>query len=155
MGVASCQSIILLSDVESDCVSASFRFSIRDLIPISGHVCSGFSTRPLPPPPPPCAPPLSISFSFPAQQLPSPSLPPLSHPLCPGCDPVDGCRRSSDPEVSSPSPLLSPSLLPLSPCTQYPAPTPRRPPARPPTPGAARWHGPVARPSLRGSTARP
>jgi hypothetical protein len=77
--------------------------------------------------------PLSISFSFPAQQLllplfhlsstffaslyliffsraatSSPSLPPLFHLLCPRCDPVDGCRRSSDPKVSFPSPSSLP-----------------------------------------------
>jgi hypothetical protein len=35
---------------------------------------------------------------------------PLFHLPCPRCDPVDGCRRSSSPEVSFPFPLLSPSF---------------------------------------------
>jgi hypothetical protein len=39
-------------------------------------------------------------FSFLVQQLSSPSLPPLFHLICPRCDLVDGCRRSSDPKVS-------------------------------------------------------
>jgi hypothetical protein len=33
---------IYLSDVVSDRASVLFRFSIRDLIPISGRVCNGF-----------------------------------------------------------------------------------------------------------------
>jgi hypothetical protein len=60
---------------------------------------------------------------------------PLFHLPCPMCDPVDGCRRSLDPEVSSPfsSPLLS--LLALSPCAWPPVPAPS---ARPcPAPGGA------------------
>jgi hypothetical protein len=83
---------IYLSDVVSDRASVSFRFSIRDLIPISGRACSGFRLGPrlglardltqpgpwrvpLAPHLPPRALPLSISFLFPAQQLPLP----LSH----------------------------------------------------------------------------
>jgi hypothetical protein len=98
--------------------------------------------------------PLSISFSFPAQQLllplfhlsstffaslyliffsraatSSPSLPPLFHLLCPRCDPVDGCRRSSDPKVSFPSPSSLPP---------FPLPCPRAP-----------WRGPDLAPGAR------
>jgi hypothetical protein len=62
-------------------------------------------------PHPPCAPsPLSLShFLFRRSNFPLP----LFHLPCPRCDPVDGCRQSSSPEVSFPSPLLS--SLPLSP----------------------------------------
>jgi hypothetical protein len=145
----------------SDRAPVSFWFPIHGLFLITGRVCSGFParpavwpgswpdpTRPGPAPGacpwrphfPPCAPPLSLSF-FPAQQLPSPSLPPLFHPLCPRCDPVDGCLRSSDPEVSSPSlPLASASFL--SPCTR---PQPAAPPCAAPArgPGASPARSPV------------
>jgi hypothetical protein len=80
MGVASCRSIFLLSNVVFNRTSASFWFSIHDFLSIGGRACSGFPARgPARPlartpgaPPPPCTPPLSISFSFPAQQLPLP-----------------------------------------------------------------------------------
>jgi hypothetical protein len=70
--------------------------------------------------------PLSLShFLFPCSNFPLP----LFHLPCPRCDPVDGCRRSSSPEVSSASHLLS--LLPLSPARGLPD---RPPPGRPPCP---------------------
>jgi hypothetical protein len=151
---------IYLSGVVSNRASISFRFSIRNLIPICGRACSGFSARPavrpdptwpLAPPPPPCAPPLlSTSFSFPAQQLPLP----LFHLLFPRCDLVGGCRRSSDPKVSFLSPLLSPSLpfsllvraapLPL-PLGGAPAPSPIRRLIRPLPAGAWPSRLPVCR----------
>jgi hypothetical protein len=47
MGVASCRSIFLLSDVVFNRVFASSRFRFRSTIgfPISGCVCRGISTR--------------------------------------------------------------------------------------------------------------
>jgi hypothetical protein len=90
----------------------------------------------------PHAPPLlSISFSFPAQQLPLP----LFHLLCPRCDPVGGCRRSSDPKVS----FLSPSSLPPSPslssCVRHPCPCPPAAPLHPPRSVASSGLSPPAR----------
>jgi hypothetical protein len=122
MGVASCRSISILSDVVFNHASVSFRFSIRVFLSISGRVCSGFSAglrpglalgaRPWCPHLPHVRPlPLSISFSFPAQQLPLP----LFHLLCPRCDPVDGYRRSSSPKVSAPSLHISSPLPPFLP----------------------------------------
>jgi hypothetical protein len=95
---------------------------------------------------PPCSRPhpLPLSFSFPAQQLPSSSLLPLFHLPCPRCDPVNGCHRSLRPEVSFPSPLLSPSF-------PFPHPTrgpPLRSPTRAPSParrGAPQHGSPLAR----------
>jgi hypothetical protein len=83
--------------------------------------------------PPMCAPSLSLShFLFPHNNFPLP----LFHLLCPRCDPVDGCRRSSDPEVSSP--LLSSPSFPPSPCgplagVAVPARGPLAVPSHPPT----------------------
>jgi hypothetical protein len=93
--------------------------------------------------------PLSLShFLFPCSNFPLP----LFHLPCPRCDPVDGCRRSSSPEVSSASHLLS--LLPLSPARGLPA---RRPRARPPCPtppGAQPLPGPQRVASLSGPPVR-
>jgi hypothetical protein len=61
-------------------------------------------------PPSPMRPSSLFHFLFPRSNF------PLFHLPCPRCDPVDGCLRSSNPEVSTPSPLLS--LLPLSPCAR-------------------------------------
>jgi hypothetical protein len=62
--------------------------------------------------------PLPISFLFPRSNFPLP----LFHLPCPRCYPVDGCRRSLDPKVSFPSPLLSPSSFPLPhACPPHPA----------------------------------
>jgi hypothetical protein len=119
MVVASCRSIFLLSDVVFNRASVSFCFSIRVFLSISGRACSGFSARPGPWRPLP----LPISFSFPAQQLPLP----LFHLLCPRCDPVDGCRRSSDAKVSFPSPLLYLSLPSSLPVRVAPLPLGARP----------------------------
>jgi hypothetical protein len=123
MGVASCRRIILLSDVVSNRASVLFRFSIHDLISIRGRASSGFLAQPWRAPwhLTPVRPLLSLSFSFPSQQLHSPSLPPLFHLPCPRCDLVDDCRRSSNPKVSFPSPLLS---LPPSPSLSRRAPHP-------------------------------
>jgi hypothetical protein len=106
---------------------------------------------------PPMRPLSSLShFLFPRNNFPLP----LFHLPCPMCDPMDGCRRSSDPEVSSPfsSPLLS--LLPLSPCawpsvpapSAWPRPAPRRrrlPPRR------AAPSGPSAVPPVPSARPRP
>jgi hypothetical protein len=106
-------------------------------------------------------PPLPLSFSFPAQQLPSSSLLPLFHLPCPRCDPVNGYRRSSSPEESSPFPSPphpSPLPLPLSPSPRvapWPAAAPRSPPRRcgpcPPcparlSPSVAPWPATAPRP---------
>jgi hypothetical protein len=155
MVVASCRSIFLLSDVVFNRASVSFCFSIRVFLSISGRACSGFSARPGPWRPLP----LPISFSFPAQQLPLP----LFHLLCPRCDPVDGCRRSSDAKVSFPSPLLYLSLPSSLPVRVAPLPLgarPRRCPCPSPRRGlvqplAAPCPSPRAAPSgPRGAPAR-
>jgi hypothetical protein len=80
---------IYLSDVVADRASVSFWFSIRDLIPISGHACSGVLAQPLArapgaPPPPMRAPP-SLYLIFVSRAVTSsPSLPPLFHLLALG-----------------------------------------------------------------------
>jgi hypothetical protein len=116
-----------------------FQFSIRNLISIRGRVCSGFPARPavwpglsvhpLAPHPSMHTPSLS-HFLFPHNNFPLP----LFHLPGPRCDPVDGCRRSSDRKVSFPSDLLSPSFpfpFPL-PCTRpTPAWLPRARSSRP------------------------
>jgi hypothetical protein len=126
MGVASCRSIFLLSDVVFNRASVSprFEFSICNWIPISGRACSGFPSWPATLPSPawplvacpwrpqhPHAPTPSLSFCFPRSNSLSLSFTSLP-PLCPRCDPVDGYRRFLDPKVSSPPPPLS--LPPLS-----------------------------------------
>jgi hypothetical protein len=145
MVVASCRSIFLLYDVVSNRAFVLFRFLIRDLNSVRGKRERAVGCRPDPRPRrapgavlPPCAPhpSLSLSFSFPMQQLPSPSLPP---PLALGGIPVSGCHRSSSHEVSSPSlPLSSPSSLPppTRPCPVPPAMSPcPKPPGRVPLSG--------------------
>jgi hypothetical protein len=67
---------------------------------------SGRAPRPHPLPYAPLSLPDSL---FPAQQPPSPYLPPLStSPLSLGWIPMSGCYRSSSPEVRFPSPIFSP-----------------------------------------------
>jgi hypothetical protein len=109
----------------SNHASVSFRFSILDLFSISGRACSGSPAQPAvwpgpwPDPAlvrapwrltPPMRPSSLSHFPFPRNNFPLP----LFHLLCRRYDPVDGCRRSSSPEVSSPfpTPLLSLSLSP-------------------------------------------
>jgi hypothetical protein len=69
----------------------------------------------------PHAPPSLYLIFFSRATTSSPSLPPLFHLLCPRCDPVDGCHRSSDPKVSFPSPSSLPPFPYLSP-TRGPSP---------------------------------
>jgi hypothetical protein len=91
--------------------------------------------RPLPPRPwrshlPPCAPSCLYLIFFSRATTSSPSPPPLFHLLCPRCDPVDGCRQSSDPKVSFPSPSSLHPLPSLSPTRAPPAVAPVWPLAR-------------------------
>jgi hypothetical protein len=152
-----------LSDVVSDRASVSFRFSIHGVIfhlVVVRAVDSRPSPRPDPAQPwrkPTGAPfpmhapsPLPLIFLFLHNNFPLP----LFHLLCPRCDPVDGCRRSSDPNMSFLSPLLSPSLpfsllvraapLPL-PLGGAPAPSPIRRLIRPLPAGAWPSRLPVCR----------
>jgi hypothetical protein len=130
MGVASCRSIFLLSNVVFNRTSASFWFSIHDFLSIGGRACSGFPARgPARPlartpgaPPPPCTPTSLYLIFFSRATTPSPFLPPLFHLLCPRCDPVDGYRRLLDPKVSSPSTLPPSPSLSLGAWTPAPAP---------------------------------
>jgi hypothetical protein len=142
MGVASCRSIFLLSNVVFNHASVSPRFGFRFAIGFRPVVVCvvGFhpDLRPSPARPSPARPraPLaphspSLSFGFPTQQLPLPLLP-FFHLFALG-DPVDGYRRFLDPKVSSP--LLS---LSLSLSLSLPFPLPR----------ACPW--PLARASLHG-----
>jgi hypothetical protein len=68
---------VYLSDVVFNRASVSFWFLIRDLIPISGRACSGFSARPVvrPRPRPDLARPLAR-----APGAPTPHARPLSSP---------------------------------------------------------------------------
>jgi hypothetical protein len=144
-----------LYDVVSNRAFVLFRFLIRDLNSVRGKRERVVGRRPDPRPrrapgailPPP---PLSLSFSFPTQQLPSPSLPP---PLALGGIPVSGCHRSSSHEVSSPSlPLSSPSSFPppTRPCPAPPAARPCPvPPGHEPLSEAPRSRAPVWRPQPR------
>jgi hypothetical protein len=146
MYVASCRSIFILSDVVYNRAFVSFRFSVRD-----GSAWP--MVRPTPAQPrrapgalPPCAPSLSFLFS---QQLPSPSLPPLSTSPCPRWDSSERLPPLVEPRVELPisSPLLS--LLPTSPARPLAAPSPAR--AWPCPPTAA----PDAAPVRRGSCTTP
>jgi hypothetical protein len=139
MGVASCRSIFLLSDVVFNRASVSprfgFRFAIgfRSVVACVVGLCPGprpSTTQPKAAQPSPGRAPLAphphahlslslIWFSHAATPPPSPFLPPLSHLFALG-DPVDGYRRFLDPKVSSPLLSLSLSLsLPFPlPCTR-------------------------------------
>jgi hypothetical protein len=122
-----------------------------DLQPVARPDLARPWRAPLVPLPPMRAPsPLPLSFLFPHSNFPLR----LFHLPCPRCDPVDGCRRSSDPKVSFPSPLLSPSFpFPLPACGPSPwclasAPSPRHPcAALPGAPLHVLPRGPCARPS--------
>jgi hypothetical protein len=175
MGVASCRSTYLCLMLRVHLVP--FRISIRDLIPFSGRARRGFRsekwlgpTQPNPTQPSParpCAPLaptppmrpllLSLSFGFPAQQLPSPS----STSLSPWC-PRDWRRRSPEfgPRGELPSPpLLSFSPSPSSsfpparalsfPCSRAPLPSPLAGGAAPPPPCPRRHEAAPALPSPR------
>jgi hypothetical protein len=134
MGAASCRSIFLCLMLCLIARPSRFGFRFTVLFSFSGRACSGSPARPAvwpgpwPDParpwrvPPGASPPpgplSSLShFLFPRSNL---SLPLFHHSstsltLAIRCDPMDGCRRSSDPKVSFPSPLLSPSFpFPLS-----------------------------------------
>jgi hypothetical protein len=153
---------IYLPDVVSDRASVSFRFSIRVFLSISGRACSGFSARPgmRPDPAQPLAPhlphaphvPLSISFLFPAQQLPSPSLIPLALGVIRWTVATIIEPRG---ELPLPPPLSLPSLP--SPCARPSRGPPwwRPFPAAPRPSLAAPPHAPSPRPCVPLSSATP
>jgi hypothetical protein len=121
MGVASCRSIYILSDVVFNRASVSFRFSFRDLIPISGRACSGFPARPGPAPgarpwcptSPPCVPPPSLYLIFFSRTTTSLSLSSTSFALGVILWMVAADRRI--PRWAPLSSLLPPFLPPLAP----------------------------------------
>jgi hypothetical protein len=126
MGVASCRSIFILSDVVFNRASVSPRFGFRFTIGFRSVVACVVGSRPglaqpgPSAPPSPCAPPPSLYLIlFPTQQPPPTPLPPLFHLLCPRCDPVDGCHDRRSPRWAPTSlslPLPSPfSSLPHKP----------------------------------------
>jgi hypothetical protein len=140
MGVASCRSIFLLSDVVfnrvfvSSCFGFRFMIGFRSVVVRVVGFCpatrpsparSALARAPLAPVPPPCAPPFSpfLSFDFPAQQ------PPLLHLSLspygalgfgdgdrqiwtPRCAPLHSPSHSPSPSLSSP-PVLLPCVRPL------------------------------------------
>jgi hypothetical protein len=116
MGVASCRSIFLLSDVVFNRASVSPCFRFDSQLDSDQSSCvlwaSVPSRDPAQPdldtgraPLAPHAPSLSISFCFPRSNLLSFSLPPLSHLF------ALGYHRILDPKVSPPLPLSSPFLF--------------------------------------------
>jgi hypothetical protein len=138
MGVASCRSIFLLSDVVFNRVSVSPRFGFRFAIGFrSVVVCVvGFRPGPRPsparssapqaPPHPPCVPPPSLSHFVSRATTSSPSLPPLSHLLALG-DLVTVVAGFWIPRCAS----LSLSLSQLPPHSPSPRGAPARPRRRP------------------------
>jgi hypothetical protein len=116
MGVASCRSIFILSDVVYNRAFVSFWFSVRYLNAIRGKRVRAVGCRPGPRPGPgTLLMPFSLShFSFPRSNIPLPLFHLSPPPLALGGIPVSGCRRSSSPELSSPSLPLSSPLPPSS-----------------------------------------
>jgi hypothetical protein len=170
MGVASCRSIFLLSDVVSNRAFVSFCFSVRDLDSIRSKRVRVVGFWPGPwrgpwrPPPLRGAPNPSLShFLFPRNNFPLPLFHLTLISLALGGIPVSGCRRSSSPEVSPPLPLSSPSFLPplRAPWSVLPrhargtwSPTaPRATPAHCPRPAPPRRHA-TPYPPLPDSLAR-
>jgi hypothetical protein len=171
MGVASCRSIFLLSDVVFNHASISPHFGFRFAIGFrSVIVCVvGFHPDPRPSParpnlgrpgpargaphPPRVLPP-SLSHSISRAATSSPSIPPLFHLFALG-DPVDGYRRILNPKVSSPLPFslpvrVAPPSLPFVAQPPWPlAPAPRRGGVWPPPLPLARLAAPRHSPSLR------
>jgi hypothetical protein len=163
MGVASCRSIFLLSDVVSNRVFVSFRFSFHDLDSIrSKRVCGvGFwpSPRSGPAPGAPRAPaplmhgvptPSLSHFLFPRSNFHLP----LFHLPCPRWD--SGERLPSIIEPRGELPLYSPLLSSPLPSSSLPHVAPGRffPGAHDPWPAAAPRVAPVRRPRLAPSRRR-
>jgi hypothetical protein len=111
MGVASCRSIFLLSDVVFNRAFVLPRFRFWLLIGFRSVVMRVVDFRPGPAPGAthtPCAPP-SLSHFVSHAATSSPSLPPIFHLLCPRCVSMDGCRDHPAPRWAPTSVSLSPS----------------------------------------------
>jgi hypothetical protein len=173
MVVASCRSIFILSNVVFNRAFVSFWFSVCDLNSIRGMRARVVGCRPgLRPnpargaahpdptrprhargtPSPHTRPPPPSHFYIPAQQLPSPSLPPLSTSPCLRWDFGEQLSPIVEPrgELSLSSPLFSPSSppSPYGQCPQRPLRSPppaRRGTTRRPTPCATRPRHSLAR----------